>query len=114
MWGRREECVVWPKVNPQFIRTRVLNRTNFVYKVIKRNVRMQHTPVCFVSVQVEVVSCTPFSGYAEVVRPNEKSRLLRGTKKFYYSKKNHQDINSNKFPFPPTIEFQSPARMRQV
>jgi hypothetical protein len=96
MWGRREKCVLWPEVNPQFISTRLLNRKNFTYKVIKRNIRLQHTSVCYMSVQVEVVSCTSFSGYAEVVRPNEKSRLHRGAKKFYNSKSGHQDINADK------------------
>ena len=67
MWGGGggEVCVLWPDVNPQFISTRLLSRQNFTYKIIKRNARMQHTPVFYMSVQAEVVSCTSFSGYTK-------------------------------------------------
>jgi hypothetical protein len=99
MWGRREECVLWPEVNLQFISTRLLDRKNFTCNVTKRKVRMQHTQVCDMSVQVEVVSCTSFSGYAEVVRPYAKSRLKRGAKKICNSKRGHQNINTDKCLF---------------
>jgi hypothetical protein len=98
MWGRREECVLWPEVNLQFISTCLFDRKNFTCSVTKRKVRMQHTQVSYMSVQDEV-SCTSFSRYAEVVRPYEKSRLQRGAKKICNSKRGHKDINADKCLF---------------
>jgi len=77
-----------------------------------RNVTMQHTAVCYMSVQTDV-SCTSFSGYTKVVRPNEKSRLQRGANKFHISNRSHHYINADYFHSSVSVAYKNEACLRR-